>query len=70
MKPSLSSQLRPPSVLFDTEHGRQRLVTVALRLAEGTPMMPQPYERMLLQFVRGSLTLDEVIARLEVREHE
>ena len=71
MKLSLSSTLPPSASLLDTEHGRQRLVTVALRVAEGTRLMPKQYERMLLdQFVRGNLTLDEVVARLEVQEHE
>ncbi|SMB81467.1 hypothetical protein SAMN00120144_4300 [Hymenobacter roseosalivarius DSM 11622] len=54
-----------------TEHGRQRLVTAALRMAQGGHLMPKAYERMLLdQFVRGTLTLDEVIACLEAQEHE
>ena len=71
MKPSFSSSLHSPASLLDTEHGRQRLVTAALRIAEGTRLMPKQYERMLLdQFVRGNLTLDEVVARLEVQEHE
>ncbi|GAB3244304.1 hypothetical protein GCM10027346_41860 [Hymenobacter seoulensis] len=71
MKPSVSSHLHQHRDLLDTEHGRQRLVTVALRLAEGTRLMPQPYERMLLdQFVRGNLTLDQVTAYLEAQEPE
>lgn len=59
----------PPASLLGTAHGRQRLVTVALRLAHGTALAPGPYEcRLLDQFVRGLLTLDEVASRLEVSE--
>jgi len=71
MKPSLSLHLSQKEALLDTVHGRQRLVTAALHLVEGTRLMPKQYERMLLdQFVRGNLTIDQVIARLEVQEHE
>jgi len=71
MKVSLSVHLAPQASLVATEQGRQRLVTVALRIAHGTPLMPKAYERMLLdQFVRGNLTLGEVLARLEAQEHE
>ncbi|GAB3637959.1 hypothetical protein GCM10027422_35490 [Hymenobacter arcticus] len=71
MKPSLSLHLSRKPSLLDTEHGRQRLVTAALNIAQGTPLMPKMYERLLLdQFVRGVLTLEEVIARLDAREHE
>jgi hypothetical protein len=71
MKPSLSQYLHQQISSLDTEHGRQRLVTIALNIAHGTALMPKAYERMLLdQFVRGNLTLDEVIARLEGQEHE
>ena len=49
-----------------TEQGRQRLVTAALKLTENTALAPKDYERTLLeQFVRGEMTIDEVIARLD-----
>lgn len=71
MKPSLSLYLHQQSSPLNTEHGRQRMVTVALNIACGTYLMPKAYERRLLdQFVRGNLTLDEVTARLEAQEHE
>ncbi len=71
MNPSPSLLLNQQASLLDTEHGRQRLVTAALNIVHGTRLMPQEYERMLLdQFVRGNLTLDEVIARLDVQEDE
>lgn len=71
MKPSLSLSLKRPNALLADEQGRRRLVTVALNIAQGTPLAPKQYERMLLdQFVRGALTLDEVAALLEKQEHE
>lgn len=71
MKSSVSFHLNQQASWLNTEHGRQRLVTVALNIAHGTPLMPKAYERMLLdQFVRGNLTLEEVIARLDAQEHE
>lgn len=71
MKSSLSLHLSQKEALLDTVHSRQRLVTAALQLVEGTRLMPKQYERMLLdQFVRGNLTIDQVIARLEVQGHE
>ena len=52
--------------LLETEQGRQRLVTAALKLTENTALAPREYERMLLdQFVHGELTIDEVIGCLE-----
>lgn len=71
MKATLSLQMHHQVSLLDNEHGRQRLVTVALNIAQGTALMPKPYERQLLdQFVRGVLTLDEMIAYLDAQEHE
>ena len=55
--------------LLSTEHSRRRAVTLTLKLTENTPLAPKHYERMLLdQFIRGELTIDEVVARLESRE--
>jgi hypothetical protein len=52
--------------VLDTEVGRQRLVTTALKLTENTAIAPKLYERSLLEkFVAGTLTIDEVIALLE-----
>ncbi|AMR25453.1 hypothetical protein A0257_22435 (plasmid) [Hymenobacter psoromatis] len=71
MKPSLSLHLNQQCSWPNTEHGRKRLVTVALNITQGTRLMPKPYEQMLLdQFVRGNLTLDEVLAHLDAQEHE
>ena len=71
MKASLSQHLRQHASPLDTESGRQRLVTAALNLTQGTALAPKAYERMLLDhFVRGILTLDEVLARLAAQEHE
>ncbi len=71
MKDALSVHVAPQASLLATEHGRQHLVTVTRRIAQGTRLMLKAYERTLLdQFVRGNLTLDEVITRLEAREPE
>jgi hypothetical protein len=52
--------------LLATTAGRQRLLNAALNIARNTPLDPQDAERALLQqFVHGTLTLDEVLARLE-----
>jgi hypothetical protein len=54
-----------------TAQQRQRLVTMALGLAAGTPLAPKDYERMLLdEFVRGNLSIDQVLTRLERQKHE
>lgn len=64
--------LCPPPVasqpsLLETEQGRQRLVATALNLTENTAIAPTEHERMLLaQFVRGEMTIDDVIEYLEV----
>jgi hypothetical protein len=56
--------------LLDTEQGRQRLVLLAINLTENTALAPQEQERGLLaQFVRGDLTIDQVLAHLDGREH-
>jgi len=65
----LSKHVSPQASPLDTESGRQRLVTVALNLTRGTALAPEAYEQMLLdQFVRGVLTLDEVLTRLNEQE--
>ncbi len=71
MNPAPSLPLNQQASLLDTAHGRQRLVTAALNIVHGTRLMPQAYERLLLdQFVRGNVTLYEVIARLDAQEDE
>ena len=51
---------------FTTEHNRQRAVTFALALTRNTSLAPQPYEQMLLdQFVRGEMTIDQVLTCLD-----
>lgn len=48
------------------ENYRRQLVQTALRLTEDTAMAAGPYERQLLeQFVRGQLTIEEVVALVE-----
>ncbi|UYZ59819.1 hypothetical protein [Hymenobacter latericus] len=45
---------------------RRRAVTWALRLAKHSALAPGKYERRLLaQFIRGDLTLEQVLQRLE-----
>ncbi|MVN77040.1 hypothetical protein GO988_11955 [Hymenobacter sp. HMF4947] len=54
-----------PSILA-TEQARQRMVTAALEFTQPTALAATAYERWLLdQFVRGALTIDEVLAHLE-----
>ncbi|HEX8424694.1 hypothetical protein [Hymenobacter sp.] len=57
----------PESVaLLATVQGRQRLVMTALNLTRDTALAPIPSELHLLeQFVRGNLTLDQIVACLE-----
>jgi hypothetical protein len=56
--------------ILNTEPGRRRAVDVALDLTHNTPIVPQEYERVLLEaFVQGVLSLDQVIAHLEDIEH-
>jgi hypothetical protein len=51
---------------LDSEQ-RQRAIALAVALASGTPLTPQPYERRLLSlFDRGLLTLSEVDELLEL----
>jgi hypothetical protein len=71
MKTSRSAQMVQQAPPLATEQARRRAVKLVLRLTENTALAPQYYERMLLdQFIIGELTIDEVIARLEVREHK
>lgn len=70
METPLSSWMNKHSVVLGTEQGRRRAVLVALSLSENTPLAPHPYERLLLeQFIRGELTLDQVLTQLEQRGH-
>jgi hypothetical protein len=71
MKSSLSHYLSSKSIPPSTEQERKRLVTMALGLTAGTPLVPKAYERMLLdEFVRGNLSIEQVVTRLEYQEHE
>ena len=52
-------------IQFQTKQGRQRVVTAMLRVTRGTRLEPQAGERLLRgRFVRGQLTLEQVIAQL------
>ena len=54
---------------FATEHNRQRAVTFALALTRDTRLAPAPYEQMLLErFVRGEMTIDQVLTCLDNTE--
>ncbi|WP_157780922.1 antitoxin VbhA family protein [Hymenobacter sedentarius] len=54
---------------FPAEQSRQRAVAFALALTRDTRLAPQPYEQMLLdQFVRGEMTIDQVLSSLETSE--
>ena len=70
MKTPLSTWISQHSSVLGTEQARRRAVLLALSLSENTPLAPYPYEKILLeQFVRGELTLTEVITQLELRGH-
>jgi hypothetical protein len=54
-----------PSPFLATTQDRQRVVAAALDFTQGTTLAPQQYERALLDlFVRGFLTIDQVMERL------
>jgi hypothetical protein len=49
-----------------TEQSRQRLVSAVISFTQGTSIFIEPYEKQLLdQFVRGRMTIDEVVYYLE-----
>ena len=59
------------AAVLGTEQARRRAVLLALSLSENTPLAPQSYERMLLErFIRGELTLNQVITQHELRGHQ
>ncbi|WP_426058453.1 hypothetical protein [Hymenobacter sp. B1770] len=54
------------SPLLSTEHGRRRAVRFALALTHNTHLAPQRFEEELLdQFVRGELSIEQVLTHLE-----
>jgi TolB-like protein len=54
-----------PHPRLSTAQGRQRVVAAAIDFTQGTALAPQRYERALLDlFVRGFLTIDQVMERL------
>jgi hypothetical protein len=56
---------RHPGAL-ESEEGRRRLVASILTLTENTRLAPDTYEQELLeQFVRGEMTIDDVLSRLD-----
>jgi len=70
MKTPLSIWMNEHASVLGTEQGRRRAVLLALSLSENTPLAPHPYEQLLLeQFVRGELSLEQVIRDLELRGH-
>jgi len=61
-----SSQADAVDAALATEQARRRFVDNALKFTDGTPLAAGPYERQLLdQFVRGELTIEQVLAYLE-----
>ncbi|AMJ66057.1 BLUF domain-containing protein [Hymenobacter sp. PAMC 26628] len=53
-----------------TEAARRHAIAWATSLVAGTPLAPQPYEAELLErYARGELTLNQVLAHLDVRVH-
>jgi hypothetical protein len=61
------SQQAPQQV---SERHRQQLVTMALNLTADTGLAPGAQERHLLnEFMRGTLTIDEVLTFLEAQEN-
>ncbi len=68
MRTSASSYLLMSASPLATEQSRQRLVKAVIAFTEGTALFPQAYEQQLLdQFVRGRLTIDEVVYYLEAQ---
>jgi hypothetical protein len=58
--------MSPQTTSAATEQNRLRAVNLALSLTRDTKLAPQPYEQMLLgQFVRGELTIDQVLTFLD-----
>ena len=52
--------------LLENKEKRQYAVTWALRFAQNTSLDPSPYERdLLVRFVEGSLTIDQVLEQLD-----
>lgn len=55
---------------METKTQRYRAVQWALAMTKNTPRAPQAYERQLLaQFIRGVLTIDQVLERLHDHEN-
>lgn len=56
---------------LENKERRQYAVAWALRFAQNTRLDPGPYERVLLdRFVEGHMSLDEVIAQLDVQSED
>lgn len=55
---------------LETESQRRHAVAWAIAMTTGTKLAPTPYERELLeQYAQGTLTLDQVLMRLDQRVH-
>ncbi|MBD2766589.1 hypothetical protein IC235_01625 [Hymenobacter sp. BT664] len=66
MSSALSTQADEVCFALKTQETRRCLVDNILKFTAGTPLAADPYERRLLdQFVRGELTIDQVLAHLE-----
>ena len=58
--------MNQPFSALASESVRQRFVAGLLTLTHGTRLAPTPEEQALLaQFVRGEMTLEQVLAQLE-----
>jgi hypothetical protein len=64
--PSVSQHVEKNAQLLSTEQSRQRIVRATLDFVSGTALYPSRYEQFLLvQFVRGNLTIDQVVQRVD-----
>jgi hypothetical protein len=66
MKSSVSLHLSQNKALPSSKESRQLLVNAALSMTKGTHLEASSYEQLLLDhFVKGKLTIDQVLQYLE-----
>jgi hypothetical protein len=66
MTTTLAHWLRQQQSLLTTPQDRRRVLAFAQPLTHGTQLTPTPAEQHLLeQFVRGDLSLDQLLTALE-----
>lgn len=60
-----------PSSSLSTLQARRLAVSLALNFTPTPYLQPSPYKQLLLDaFVRGDLTMDQVMVHLEAHEYE